>query len=144
MKLDLMKKCKSDTKLRFLYIALVKYTIVQHETVWRMTCSKKMLIKGWKCCLDAHLSQKAWTGTRGGKMRRAAPWVAEDREPHTLGRVDKKGVNCLNRTWSHSAKMSQWAQSLLYYRCPCWVILVNMEISVILGHEKTKIQNMID
>ena len=24
------------------------------------------------------------------------------------------------------------------------VILVNMEISVILGHEKTKIQNMID
>ena len=26
----------------------------------------------------------------------------------------------------------------------CGVILVNMEISVILGHEKTKIQNMID
>ena len=25
-----------------------------------------------------------------------------------------------------------------------WVILVNMEISVILGHEKTKIQNIID
>ena len=26
----------------------------------------------------------------------------------------------------------------------CRVILVNMEISVILGHEKTKIQNIID
>ena len=25
-----------------------------------------------------------------------------------------------------------------------WVILVNMEISVILGHEKTKIQNILD
>ena len=25
-----------------------------------------------------------------------------------------------------------------------WVILVNMEISVILGHEKTKIHNIID
>ena len=25
-----------------------------------------------------------------------------------------------------------------------WVILVNMEISVILGHEKTKIRNIID
>ena len=32
---------------------------------------------------------------------------------------------------------------MLYYTCP-WVILVNMVISVILGHEKTKIRNRID
>ena len=29
-------------------------------------------------------------------------------------------------------------------QAPIWAILVNMEISVILGHEKTKIQNIID
>ena len=30
------------------------------------------------------------------------------------------------------------------YKINTWAILVNMEISVILGHEKTKIQNILD
>ena len=39
-------------------------------------------------------------------------------------------------TWRKGRGVTEWHSQ--------WVILVNMEISVILGHEKTKICNIID
>ena len=46
------------------------------------------------------------------------------RRSHTLAVADKKGVKCRNRGTTHSAKMSQWAHSLLYCHCFCYSLVV--------------------
>ena len=54
------------------------------------------------------------------------------------GNIEAETKNCswTRAYWGHTSSMIPV--------CGSWVILVNMEISVILGHEKTKIHNIID
>ena len=59
----------------------------------------------------------------------------------------KIAIKSRNSIYLNPESIKQYIQNCKLSRPPaiqCWVILVNMVISVILGHEKTKIQNIID